>query len=81
MSIFLIIIMSICLVGLLWRIAGMIQIHKFYNYMIICIDNAYENHVNENVVAWPDVHASFANLKWYNVWDYRFSKMIVFKKV
>lgn len=74
------ILMGLCFLGLLWCIAGLFQLRAFSKYMSDVIDNTYESRVNGNLIAWPDVHASYANLKWYKVWDYRFSNMIVYDK-
>ena len=80
MEIFAFTMIEICIVGLLWCIACLFQLRAFSKYMSDVIDNTYESRANGNLIAWPDVHASYANLKWYKVWDYRFSNMIVYDK-
>ena len=80
METFAFIMIGICIVGLLWCVAGIIQVHRFANHLLKCIDDAYENRVDGNKVPWPDVRASYDNLKWYNILDHRFSKMIVYEK-
>ena len=80
METFALIIIGICIFGLLWCLAGIIQLNRFANHLLKCIDDTYQNRVNGNLVPWPDVRASYANLKWYNVLNHRFSKMIVYDK-
>lgn len=80
MEIFWSILMGLCFFGLIWCIAGLFQLRAFSKYMSDAIDNTYESRVNGNLIPWPDVRASYDNLKWYKVWDYRFSNMIVYDK-
>lgn len=80
METFALIMVGLIIFCLIWCVAGLVQLHLFSNRMSKEINNTYENCINGNRIPWPDVGASYENLKWYKVWDYRFSKMIVFDK-
>jgi len=45
------------------------------------IDAVFENRVNgDRTLNYPDVDACYKNLKWWDVWNYDFKKLVVYDK-
>lgn len=90
MNIFLIGLITFCILGMVVCAINIIRIEMLSNNLQKIIDEVYENHMAaiktgktrteiKDTINYPDIHASYNNLKWYKPWE-RPSTLIVYDK-
>lgn len=74
------ILIAIWLMAMIVCVLGLIRNDRFSKFMRAEIDRVSKARLSGNRVPWPDVTASYNNLKWYDVFNYRFDQLIVYDK-
>lgn len=79
MNILFIFIAVVSFIGTFFSVGNIIQLEKFGKYVRADIKRVRDARINDNRnEPWPDVHASFQNLKWYDIFNYDFKSMMVY---
>lgn len=90
MDIFLLIAMAVCIVGLIICCIQLARLSFLSNDLQKIIDEVYENRMAaiksgktwteiQGTINYPDITATYNNLKWYKPWE-RTSTLIVYDK-
>lgn len=73
-----IIILAVWLMAVIFCIMGAIRSDRFSKFMHAEIDRVSKARLSGNKTPWPDVTASYRNLKWYDVFNYKFDRLVVY---
>jgi hypothetical protein len=66
--------------GLTVCIANIIRLHLYGKFMIAEVDRIYEVRVAGDLsVTYPAITASYNNFKWYDLFNYKFDKLVVYE--
>lgn len=66
--------------GLTVCIANIIRLHLYGKFMIAEVDRIYEIRVAGDLsVTYPAITASYNNFKWYDLFNYKFDKLVVYE--
>lgn len=64
-----------------YLILALYRLNQFSKFMRKEIDRVFEARVSgDRTALWPDVHACYDNLKWYNAFDFNFQRMMVYDR-
>lgn len=72
------ILIAIWLMAFIFSIMCVVRSDRFSKFMRAEIDRVSKARLNGNRVPWPDVTASYRNLKWYDVFNYKFDRLVVY---
>jgi hypothetical protein len=80
MDMLFIFIVVVSFLGAFFAVGHMIQLDKFGEFVRADIKRVRDARVydNRNDEPWPDVGASFQNLKWFDIFNYDFKSMMVY---
>ena len=68
------------LVAVFVCIANIIRLHLYGKFMIAEVDRIYEVRVAGDLSAtYPAITASYNNFKWYDLFNYKFDKLVVYE--
>jgi hypothetical protein len=66
-------------IAMIFCIGGLIRTEKFGKFMRADIKRVRDARVyDDRNEPWPDVGASFQNLKWFDIFNYDFKSMMVY---
>lgn len=54
------------------------RLNRFGKFMRAEIDRVSKARLRGNRTPWPDITASYRNLKWYDVFNYKFDRLVVY---
>jgi hypothetical protein len=75
------ILISFWVIVILGSVLYMLRLHQFSKFMRAEVRLAYEARASGNyTLTYPDVMASYDNLKWYDIFNYNFHSLIVYDK-
>lgn len=63
---------------ILWAGLSFYRLNRFSKFMHKEIDNAFEARIHGRSAHYPDVSASYNNLKWYDMFNFNFKSLMVY---
>ena len=76
---FFVFLMSVSLFALLLTGLNMVRLSRFSKFMKSEIERVYQKRISgDRTAQYPNVHASYDNLKWYDVFNNKFDRMVVY---
>jgi hypothetical protein len=75
------ILISLWVIAILSSVLYMLRLHQFSKFMRAEVRLVYEARASGNsTITYPDVIASYDNLKWYDMFNYNFRSLIVYER-
>lgn len=74
-------LIGFCFVAIIVCIANIIRLHFFSKFMQRQIDRVYEAYIaGDRRATYPHIRLSYKNLKWYDIFNYKFDTIVVYQK-
>ena len=68
------------LVALIVCIANIIRLQLYGKFLIDEVERIYEERIaGDHTVTYPAITASYDNFKWYDLFNYKFDKLVVYE--
>lgn len=68
------------LVALIVCIANIIRLQLYGKFLIDEVERIYEERIaGDHTVTYPAITASYNNFKWYDLFNYKFDKLVVYE--
>lgn len=62
-------------------IANLVRLQLYSRFLMRQIDRVYEARVaGDRSATYPHIHLSYNNLKWYDIFNYKFDTIVVYEK-
>jgi hypothetical protein len=72
---------SAYVLGLTVCIANIIRLHYYGKFLIAEVERAFKVRMaGDRSVTYPAITPSYKNFKWYDIFNYKFSDLVVYEK-
>jgi hypothetical protein len=72
---------SAYVLGLTVCIANIVRLHYYGQFMLTQVERVFEARVAGDLsVTYPAINPSYDNFKWYDIFNYKFSDLVVYEK-